>query len=288
MRTAIEKRYGMIEDKIMPAKEVVEKKLAEVEAGEYRAEDLAEIVSKDEVEPDTVIPIWDAKGQLAMRRGSTKVAEPTNAEELRRRLTVLMVMVSLKHSSRQELQGSWDEAIEQYKDYLLREFVYGLAAKDSEGQTFARSYEKAVRKQMVKLTNTEGKPLVVALKAAWKDGTVKERHFTTPLALHAKRPPPPWREQPPPKWRQPEQGEKGKGKGKGKQQKGKAAGHCETHTPEGDPICFRFNTPGEKCKVKKCKYRHCCGICHSEKHAMFQCNPKNRQNPPAPDTSGSK
>ena len=46
------------------------------------------MISRDEVEPDTVIPIWDAKGRLAMRCGATTVPEPTNAEELRRRLTV--------------------------------------------------------------------------------------------------------------------------------------------------------------------------------------------------------
>lgn len=32
----------------------------------------------DEVEPDTVAPIWDSKGRLAMRRGPTKVQEPSN------------------------------------------------------------------------------------------------------------------------------------------------------------------------------------------------------------------
>lgn len=36
MRAALEKRYGQIEDKIYPAKGFVDKKLAEVEAGEHR------------------------------------------------------------------------------------------------------------------------------------------------------------------------------------------------------------------------------------------------------------
>ena len=206
-----------------------------------------------------------------------------------------MVMVALKHGNRQELQGSWDETAEQYNYYLLGEFVYGPSAKDSDGQTFASppwslvlAYERAIRKNMVKLTNTEGKLLVVALKTSRKDATVKGRNFTTPLALYAKRPVPPWREQPPMKWRQQEKGDKGKARGKGKQQKGKNGPHCESHTPDGEPICFRFNTPGEKCKVKKRKYRHVCGICFSEKHALFQCNPKNRQDAPPPDTVGSK
>eukprot|EP00913_Durusdinium_trenchii_P020480 g19239.t1 len=206
MRSAMEKRYGHLEDKIYPSKEFVEKKLAEIEGGEYRAEDLTEVVSKEEIEPDGVVPIWDSKGRLAMRKASTKVPEPANAEELRRRLSIwknAMVMISLKHSNRHELQGAWEETVEQYKDYLLGDYVYGLSAKDAEGQTFAAppwklviAYEKAIRKQAVKLTNTEGKPLTVALKMAWKDATVKERNFTTPLALYAKRPLPPWREQP--------------------------------------------------------------------------------------------
>ena len=202
MRSALEKRYGHLEDKIYPAKEYIEKKLAEVESGEYRAEELTEIVSKEESGPQTVVPIWDSKGRLAMKKGSTKVQEPANAEELRKRLTVwknAMVMISLKHSNRRELQGAWEETVEQYKDYLLGDYVYGLSAKDAEGQTFAAppwkliiAYEKAIRKQAVKITNTEGKPLTVALKTAWKDATVKERNFTTPLALYAKRPTPPW------------------------------------------------------------------------------------------------
>eukprot|EP00913_Durusdinium_trenchii_P023640 g22210.t1 len=85
MRSALEKRYGHLEDKIYPAKEYIEKKLAEVESGEYRAEELTEIVSKEESEPETVVPIWDSKGRLAMKKGSTKVQEPANAEELRKR-----------------------------------------------------------------------------------------------------------------------------------------------------------------------------------------------------------
>ena len=71
MRSALEKRYGHLEDKIYPSKEYIEKKLVEVEHGEYRAEELTEVVSKEEIEADSVVPIWDSKGRLAMRRGST-------------------------------------------------------------------------------------------------------------------------------------------------------------------------------------------------------------------------
>lgn len=111
MREALDKRLGIMEDRVIPAKEYVEKKLADVEVGEYRAEGLAEEVAKDEVDPDSLLPVWDTKGRFTIRRGSTRVAEPANAEQLRRRLTIMKnayIMISLKHTNRKELQGEWD------------------------------------------------------------------------------------------------------------------------------------------------------------------------------------
>lgn len=296
MRQVLEKKYGLMDEKVTPAKEYVEKKLAEVEAGEYRAEPLMEVVSKDEVDPDALIPIWDARGKISMKRSITKVQEPGNAEELRRRLTIMrnaMVVVALRHTNRTELQGEYEKVFEDYKNYILGEFVYGLVARDEEGHTFASppwslvlSYEHAVRKHAARLVNQEGRNWTVALKEAWKDGTVKERHFTTPLALYAKRPMLPWRnqeQQPPPKQQKGTGGKKGQGRGKGKQ--GSQGGHCASHTPAGDLICYRYNS-GEKCKAKKCKYKHVCGLCFSTKHAMPECSSSNRQDPPH-DTKGS-
>ena len=198
MKVALEKRLGAIEDKVMPAKEYIEKKLAEVEANEYRAEPMAEVVAKDEVDPESLHPVFDTKGRMTLKRGATRVSEPANAEELRRRLTIMRnahVLISLKHTNRAELQGEWSTSFETYKDYILGEFVYGLSAKDADGYTVASppwslvlSYEHAVRKHAARLVNVDGKAWPAALREAMKDGTIKERHFTTPLALYAKRP----------------------------------------------------------------------------------------------------
>ena len=165
MKQALERRRGHLEDKMAPSKEYVEKKLAEVELAEYRAESLTEVVSKDEVDPDALIPIWDTKGKITMKRGAAKVPEPSNAEELRRRLNIMrnaMELVALRHTNRQELQGDYDKIFEDYKNYLLGEYVHGLVAKDSEGNTVASppwslvlSYEHAVRKHAMKLVNQE-------------------------------------------------------------------------------------------------------------------------------------
>ena len=38
--------YGKVEDRVTPSKEYLEKKLQELENGEFRAENLSEVVSK--------------------------------------------------------------------------------------------------------------------------------------------------------------------------------------------------------------------------------------------------
>ena len=278
MKAGLEASAGRMDDKVTPAKEYVEKKLQEVESGEYRAEELSEVISKEESDPDSLIPQWDSKGTLTVKRGSTKVKEPENPEALRVRLSVMrnaLQMIALKRTNRPELQGDYVRTFEDMKDYLLGEHVYGLHAKDAEGQTVAAppfrlvlAYERAVRREAMRRVNQDGVPLPKALREAWRDPTTKERYFTTPLALQVKRPAP-----------QKVEPKGGKDKGKGKP---KLPG-CASQTADGTPVCYRFNTPGERCKQRKCKFAHVCGICFSDKHAMFQCTASKRQ---PPDTAG--
>ena len=103
MRQAFAKAHGELEDKHIPSKEYVEKKLSELEGGEFRAEALSEIVSRDEVGPDVLLPVWDSKGQISVRKGSSSVAMPTGPEQLRLQLTVMcnaIRMLKLKHTRR--------------------------------------------------------------------------------------------------------------------------------------------------------------------------------------------
>ena len=291
MKAGLEGAVGPLDDTVMPSKEYVEKKLQELESGDYRAEDLTEVVSRDQTNPDTLVPQWDSKGNLTVRRGATTVKEPETPEGLRKRLTVVRnayQMIALKHTHRKELQGDYVRTFEDYKDYLLGDHVLGLNARDSEGLVIAAppfklvlSYEKAIRKDASRRMNQEGATFLNALKLAWKCPTTKERHFTTPLALHVKRPAPPWRNQdmpPPPKKAKAEA--KGGAKGTAK---AKALPGCATHTKEGQPVCYRFNTPGQSCKKSKCRFAHVCGICFAENHPMYQCSGARRQ---PPDTTG--
>ena len=64
LRQAYVKSYGTLEEKVLPSKEYLEKKLLEVEHGEFKPESLQEVTARDELDPDTLIPVWDSKGQM--------------------------------------------------------------------------------------------------------------------------------------------------------------------------------------------------------------------------------
>ncbi|CAL1145597.1 unnamed protein product [Cladocopium goreaui] len=202
----------------MPAKEYVKKKLQEVESGDYRAEELSEVVSRDEVDPDSLLPRWDSKGNLMVRRGSTKAKEQSMRNAYQ--------MVAPRHTNRPELQGEYVKVFEDFKDYLLGEHVFGLYAKDAD--------------------------------------SMQDRHFTTPLALFAKRPS---GVQPP------GQGEYGEAKEQRFEAKGgKDKGHEET-IPEETRKGSLYGTSGRLGKTKKEWY--------------LGPLPKKAGQPPTPDNSST-
>ena len=200
MRQRFAKAFGEPENRHIPAKEYIEKKLAELEAGEFRAETLGEVLSRDEVDPDVLVPHWDAKGHLSVKKGSSSVAMPTGPEQLRLRLTVMynaLAMIKLKHPGRNELTDINADLIEKYKDYLLGDYVYGLRSAEAAGSiippwTLVLGYEHAIRKFANKLVSQKGYKFGEALKKAWKDATIKERHFSmasVQLSRHSRRGP---------------------------------------------------------------------------------------------------
>lgn len=284
MRNAYMKVHGKLEDKVTPSKEYLEKKLQELENGEFRAETMAEVVSKDEVDPDVMIPIFDSKGSLSVKRGSTTIPLPSGPEQLRRRLTVMLnalLMLALKHTNRQEIQDVSRDLFERYKDYILGDYVWGLSSTDLHGNqiqtppwSLVLSYEQAVRKRAYYLMISEHLQLGSALEQAWKCPVTKERHFITPLALYSKRsfPNQNWGDWNP----------KGKGKGgKGLQSKGKSKGKGSATTPDGSKICFRFNQG--KCSYQRCKFSHVCNKCFKKGHNALNC----KDEKPTPDTTGA-
>lgn len=302
MRIAFESKFDKMDDKHTPSRDYLERKMEDIESGEWRAEPLSEAASKDELEPDILTPVWDASGKLTVKKQSTTVPLPVNPEELRRRLHILgsgLVMLGMRHTNRPELQGISPNDIHKYLDYLLGEHCYGMVAKSAEGYTVATvpwalviAYEHAIRKRACRLLN-EGAhtSFLLALREAMLDPVTKERNFTTPLALSASKSKSEVaysdnRETS----RDRGLGSKGhkksnfKGVGKKGNFKGSGKGSSKgaSKTPEGKPICFRFNNPRTGCTSKKCRFSHSCGFCFSKAHPSYQCPGKSK----GPDTAG--
>ena len=146
------------------------------------------MVSRDEFDPDTLMPVWDAKGHITVKRSNTVVAMPTGPEQLRMRRTVManaLIMMKLKHTARSEPKVVTPSLFEKYKDYLLGDYVYGFRASDDSGGmmppwTLVLSYEHATRKHCYKLMSQQGMSFKLVLEKAWKEPTVKERHSLHP------------------------------------------------------------------------------------------------------------
>ena len=183
MRQAFAAKFGDLEDRHIPAKEYIEKKLAELESGEFRAEPLSEVISRDEVDPDTLQTHWDAKGTISIRRGGSKTAMPSGPEQLRLRLTVLqnaLIMIQLRHPGPEELKDVTMALFERYKEYLLGDYCYGLRSSEDSGSlippwTLVLQYEHAIRKHAYKVMATAGYTFGAALVHALKSGTLPRR-----------------------------------------------------------------------------------------------------------------
>lgn len=283
MRNSFQQLMGQTEDRMTPSKEYMEKKLQELENGEFRAETLSEVVSKDEIDPDVLVPVFDAKGSLTVKKGASTVPLPTGPEQLRRRLTVMqncLMMLAMKHANHEELQDIKKDTFDRDKDYLLGDYVWGLSSTDLQGQqiqtppwSLILSYEQAIRKRAYSFMVLEKLKLGAALEKAWKCAVTKERHFITPLSLYSKRSYSSG--QNPGTW-----SPKGKGKGKSLS-KGSNQSKGKGQSPSGEKICFRFNQG--KCSYKKCKFAHICDKCFKSGHNRLNCKAEKQPN----DTQGT-
>ena len=279
MRQAFALKFGEPEDKHVPAKEYIERKLHELETGEFRAEPLSEVLSRDEIHPETLVPQWDSKGTIVLKKASSKGALPANPEQLRLRLTVMasaLLMIQLHHPGRVEVADTNQQLFEKYKDYLLGDYCYGLRSNEASRSlappwTLVLSCERAIRKFAYKQMATLSIGFADALALAWRDAATKERHFTTPLSLRNKRPQP-WNRVTP-------QETASKGNGKGRGSKGKAKNKKQktgkeregySRTSDGKPICYRYNAKNGCKKGDKCHFVHVCTKCLGE-HPATKC-----------------
>ena len=328
MKSSFEKKYYRLEDQECPARIYIEKRIAEMESGEMRAEALKTVLNRDQDGEESLVPSWDNVGSLKLKRTIADIEEPTNPEELRRRISVMingLIFISLQHTNRSELQGIRPEFANTYASYLLGDQVWAMVAQDEQGHTIASpnwrlvlQYEFNLRKRAYREMCEDGTPFATALRNAWDDVLTRNRFFITPLAIAsssgAKSIEMTSHTSTPVHKRSAadlsgqtgqrttgQQGGRGRGKGGkgkgGKRFKGGGKGlevpkGCARTTPDGRFICYGYNDFNTRCRNPQCAFfsGHVCGICF-QKHPMYACQGKQKFQETAkahPETQGGK
>jgi len=175
----------------------MEKRLEQIEKSDFKAESLADVLSLDEDEGESLRAVFSATGQIEAVRVGKRVPLPSTTEELRSRMSLWgtsWVMAATLHTHRSYLKDVTPQLFDRYVGYLLGKFVLGLVTCGPPGSPVSApswqavlNYDHEVRKAAMKFLLT-GSTLSEALQRAMDDPVVRERSFTTPLALaHLKR-----------------------------------------------------------------------------------------------------
>ncbi len=304
MKEAYETKWWALESAQVPNRSYIERISEGIEKGEPRAEPLSEVLNYEEGDTDLMKAIFDSDGSIKAIKTATTVPLPRDAEELRKRINLLgrgWMFVGAQQSSCVYLKDLSPQLFQDYLDYLLGPYVLQLAARDDNGNVSSSppwklvlSYEHEIRRKAMRMVE-KGSMLKDALREAWNDPLTKERFFTTPLAMQplvnrgSKRPQPgadgssaPRRSGPQPqqhqrghqqqsrKQKQNNRTTKGGGKGsnKGKGKGKNLQGDCNAQTPQGEPICFKYNAR-VACNEAKCNFMHVCGRCSKRGHTIL-------------------
>ena len=185
-----------LKDKECPAPCYLEWRFEQVEDGELKAESLADVVHKEEVQDDD----WGGAkvspdGSIKLVKGRSSGKTPENPEALRAKIRLMGTaweFVRLKFPARPYLRGLASDVWTDHVEWLLGEEVYGNVVKDASGSmTYRPSWatllelDFRVRKQAYHLVNTSGSTLEQALRAAREDTSLIQKYFLTPVSLAA-------------------------------------------------------------------------------------------------------
>ena len=194
---AYEQAHRELEDKDIPLPAYIEARLEQIEDGELAAEQLAEVVSRDEAKEDG----WGsarilADGTLKLQKGGkSEVKPPANSEELRYRLKLMGIaweFIRLKFPNKAFLQGLSSDTWSDHAEWLLGEEVYGQTVKNHLGEVVFKpawhtllSFDFQARKAAFKLVSVRGSTVADAFRSIRKDHGLLQQHFITPTAVAA-------------------------------------------------------------------------------------------------------
>jgi len=313
IRNEFERLFHPLRDRECPGLPLMEHRMQEVTDGDFQADRFSEVISKEEAQAEPFNIQATRGGELKVRKGALTTPLPKEPEALRRShrlMSVSLVWCRLEDPSIAHLM-EWEEAdVDDHTNYVLGDTVYGFRARDIQGEEIRGppwvliiEYDFRIRKEAFRLImrGEEGRLLPALLKVARKDTEIRERYFTTPMAVAApdnNRPdgggggnqggrfsPYGKRGGKAGSWGSPGGGARGWGapgaKGGGKDGGGQQGAFRpyrteSSHswlstTPGGRPICFAYNSPFERCSGM-CGRVHVCRQCMGN-HPVHMCSP---------------
>ena len=307
MKTSFESSFGALEDSLEPSDEYLAAKIEEIESREPCASPLSEVTSKRNAKTMGIQTTVDHSGAVRVVRSKQKGSLPQGTEEL---CTVLRIegntwcFLAAKFRNKEFLRNMRPSCWEEFTNFLLGDRCYLMKIHGGKGAEATPlrppwhiliSFEFELRKE-------DNLPIAETLQEVCKDPELKERFFTSPIALQPQALEPGFLKRawsgnglgkgngwpsdvPFNAWGR--KGKDGKGdgkgfkgffdfKGNGKKGKGKtkqaerqrSANSLIDRTPDGREVCFAFNAQGcdGSCgRIHICRVRGC-----GEAHAMWE------------------
>ena len=290
LRQKFETEYYRLKDAEIPAKGSLEDLFEQIDLGELRPMALRHFGSRADNEEAEVGNLQVGKaGQVRIKKSRVETSPPATLEEFRAKVVLMAnhyLFAKFRYPNKQVLQKINPFTFLDYLGYLTGKHVAQMETQTVDGVTLHKpslklllNYEYQMRKEVVEELN-QGGCMAEELKKVTKNSDVRERHFSTPLAvssasqaLQAG-----WKEHPPYRVH-PYAPEKGKGKGKkgkGKGKSKKGVSHLHSTTPDGRQLCFAWNNKQEGCKGG-CQRVHACRICLDPSHTTFQHQPEEKK-----------
>ncbi len=307
LRKSLEAVIDRVPDAEYPSYQYLNLRFDQMEEGEFRAEQLDEIVSFEaelKFGGDDFTMDFTKAGGMKLRRQRLKGTTPGDGdtEALRtkyRLMTHHWLVVRLRHPNHRALHDLTDRCWDSHVKCLLGEEVLGLTCQDDAGAVIGRlswraflRFEWESRHWMMNEVNMGRLTLSAAIKQVRNDQLLRTKYVITPLATSGaaaarSRPSssnePAYNYAPEPKRRK-KGDNKGKPKGGGRTNPAKEGGkgpknpkawkmnivkRWECGMKFATAVCYNFNKQG--CTTSGCKYTHACAYCGATEHGVETC-----------------
>ena len=298
LRQKFEQQFYKMKETEIPAKSSLEDLFEQLDSGELRPMALRHFGSKADNEDAEIGNLQLSKaGQVKIRRSKMETSPPSTLEELRAKVVLMAnhyIFAKFRYPNKQILQNLNPFTFLDYLGYITGKHVAQMETQTVDGVTLHKpsvklllNYEYQMRKEVVEEVN-QGKCMADVIQRITKNSDIRERHFSTPLAVssasqalqagwgkgsHGLQ------------WQNLESNLKGKGKGKkgkGKQKGKKGEERVHSTTPDGRQICFAWNNKKEGCKGG-CQRLHVCRICLDQGHPTYE-HPQEERPPAVPSS----